>query len=137
MIERLKRTIKTFKEMDHYTLQAWQFFLFGVIVLDLVGLWWWAGLKTLAGGILIVCVIGLGIFFALDRKFNVPEEEKPTERRSKKKKMAEDEETKEESKEESQEEPEKAETSMLDIDFGLPDADEYNKRLKKAVGSGF
>jgi len=123
MLDRFKEVIERAKKLDLKTLEAFKILIFIFIGLDLFGLWWYLEVKTLAGALLIVSIIALAIILFLERRLQ--------------NKMVEDEETSEEEdkKEEPKDKEEKDSGYGFNIpDLGLPSAEEYDKRLQKAIG---
>jgi len=116
IIEKIKTTIENIKSFDLETLKTIRYCIFVLLVIDLVGIYWYLNLKSLGMAMMIVLCIGIAIILILEQ--------------SKMKggnKMENNDEEKED-KEES-----KPEDDSFGFDLGLPNSEEYNKRLEKAV----
>lgn len=153
MIERMKDSWQNIASMSPETVQVVKFFLFGMVVADIFGVWWYLGMKSLGSALLIVILIALAVIMFIERKFNevISEKEvKPImtikcdecgkEFRTQNelaqhimaKHFKKNRQVKAEPKEEPVEEPEDT--------FGgfgsLPDSEEYQKRTEEALGGG-
>lgn len=145
MIDLIKNTIRKLKELDSETLEVYNYVLFGVIIADIFGIWWYLGWKTIGGSILIVCAVILSILLILKkRRFDIEDKEvnkmgKYDEEIAKKERELKDLKEKNKKSEELPKNTEKNDSERLnegiDNDFGLPDANEYNERVKKALGT--
>jgi len=119
LLENLKNIIEKAKEMSAKDLEAWRYSIMFLVVVDMFGVFWYLGLKRLGIAIMIFLVLALAVILLLERRL-------PTQENQKEAKMSE--EKPEEKKKE--EEEEKEEDSF---GLGLPDPEEYQKRLKKAI----
>jgi len=115
--------IEKARSLDAKSLESIEIAIFGVIILDIFVVWYLLEFKKFAVALLIVSLIFLAIILVLIK--NLPEETK----KEVKKKMDE-EKIEEELKE--QEQPKAPES---DFDFGLPTAEEFQERARKALGS--
>ena len=121
---------------DENKLVSLQNSLFFVIVVDLIGIYYFLGLKSLGTAILIVSLAFLGLIMFLLQKFP----SKKTNERRKPKKMNKEEKTEENldmgmNEDRPKEEPEKREESFLEFDAGLGSSEDYNRRMEKAFGT--
>jgi len=126
--ENLNNVWKKLKELDEKTLLSYQNTIFFIVIADLIGIYYFLGLKSLGTAILIVSLVALGLILWLTRE--LPEEKRN--KRRKPKKMEEKEE-KTEKPEEKEEEVE--EESSVKFNLGLPNAEDYNKRAEAALGT--
>ncbi|HUS50795.1 MAG TPA: hypothetical protein VMZ91_11565 [Candidatus Paceibacterota bacterium] len=135
--KRIRNTINWIKSWDLETLKSARMGLFFLIVGDLFGLYWYLRLESLGMLIMVVCVVGLAIVLMVERlKLNELEKNQKELKGGKKQMEEETKQMEEETKQEPKEE--KEDTGFgLGIDLGLPNSEEYNKRMKKALGSGF
>lgn len=103
------------KEWDVKTLDSIKTFLFFMVVVDLLGVWWYLQWKKLGMALMMVILGCLGLVMYLrsqkEQIEDKKQEEKPIESKEK--------------------EPE----GFLGLNLGLPSAEDYEKRLKEAVGS--
>ena len=113
MIMPLKGTIGWLKELDSETLEYLRYSVIGVIIADLLGIIWYFQLRKLGMVIFLSSLIFLTIILALERRKNMEEET-------------------EEDKEEEETEEDKG---FGNLDFGIPDSKEFNKRMDKALGT--
>jgi hypothetical protein len=149
-IERFKNSIEYIKSLNRKQLESWKYFTFFIIVADIFGLYWFLNLKKLGIALLFIVMGFLTLILILEGK--IPPKTKKIEEHSKKNekggknKMSKNKE--EEDEEEDDEEEDKEETEEVEelkdnegmfgnFNIGLPDADEYNKRMEKALGQGF
>ena len=99
---------------------------FFLIIVDLFGVFWYFGLEKLGTATLLILMSLLALKLFIERRDdNMTEEEKEEEEKVKK------EEKKSESSDKDQED---GETKDIFGDLGLPDSEEYNRRLEKALG---
>lgn len=114
MLERLKNIKQKLEEMPAETLQTYKYALFGIVIADVFGIWWYMGWKQLGGALLIISLIALAIIMFYENKKLPPEDlaKVPDKKKPKKIKTI---------KEESA------------FDF-LPSYDDYEKRVKQAMG---
>lgn len=113
---------------DNWTLEFvenMKFAIIGILVADLLGLYWYLKMKKLAIAILIVCIVFMALALYLERRKldNMEElEEKP------------EKETKEEKKEEKKDKKEeKKEKKDDNLDFGFGDPEGYQERVQKGI----
>jgi len=134
MINRLNKTVRLIKGWDKETLESLRYALLVIIGVDLFGIIWYLKLKTLGIAIMLVAMIWLVIILSVERRLP----DKMCEEKQNKKHEPDDEEPEEDlgifegmdlglGTNESNEESESS----------LPSAEEYNKRLENALGSGF
>ena len=122
------------KGIDRKTLNTYKYTLFFLITANLIGVYYFLHLKKIGIFLLVIFLFALGFIMFLESKLP---EEKPKIQNNKKevKKMPE--------KEETVKFPEVEEVQdEIGLDFGLPDPEEYNKRLNdafefKGLGSVF
>ena len=135
MMQRIKNIIEKAKEFDYETLEIFKYLCFGLIVVDLFGIYYYMGWKQLGGAILIVTISFLAVILVLMRskepkkKKEVKNMEK-TENKSKKEKRIDS--LKKELKNLEEPEEEKKEEEK-ESDLGIPSAKEYNKRMEEAI----
>jgi len=115
--------IEKTKKLDERALESLKIAIFIVIIANIFGVWYLLGWKKLAIFILIMSIFGLVVILMLLR--NKKEVTKKMNKEDKKKEDSEEVEeyldlTNEDFKEED--------------DFGLPNSDEFQKRLDKAIG---
>lgn len=129
--ERLSNVKEKFKSWDEKTLSLYKNGLFFIIVVDMIGVYYLLGLKSLGIAIMVISLMFLGLLLYLEREL-------PTDKlikRRKKPKM----ETKEEEKYldlgMNEEKPVEKEDTGTSFDMGLPNADEYQKRMENAMGT--
>lgn len=107
--------MKFFREMSLENLEGFRFLLIILLIVDLIGVVWYLELKKFGIAIMIVILIFMGIILFYERR--------KYDKMPKKKKDKSTDEEKEDKEEE--------------LDFGLPDPDEYTKRLDKAIGFNY
>ena len=120
VMNRIKETISMLKGLDQATLEGIRYTLFFIIILDMGLFYWWMKWKSFALALMVVCLIILSVILLLERKF--PPEEVKEEPKDKK----------------GDDKPNKPGLN-LDIDLsvpGLPNSEDYNKRLEEAIGTG-
>lgn len=110
--------------------------LITLICIDIFGIYWYLGWKQVGVGIMVLLMILFtAVIIAARRKDDEMDEKKKEKIRKLEKELkdlkGEDED------EESEEKEEKKEKKDSGMDFGLPSAEEYNKNMEKAFGSGF
>ena len=158
MIERIKDSWQNIASMSPETAQVTKFFLFGMVVADIFGVWWYLGMKSLGSALLIVILIALAVIMFIERKFDevIPEKEvKPimtikcdecgkefktqnelTQHVMVKHYGKKEEKSKEDPKSEPKENPSEEPKDDM-FGFGsLPDSEEYQKRSEEALGGG-
>lgn len=103
-------------------LQAFRQMMLFVIVADIFGVYWWLKMRNLGIAILIISLICMGIILYLERNAenDIKEEKMP---KKKKKKKTEEDESKEDNL-----------LGNFNVDLGVGSSDDYNKRLKNAIG---
>ncbi len=142
LLENFKNLIEKSRGLDEKSLEAIRYFLMGMIILDLFGIYWYLELKKLGGALLIVIIFLLAIVMFLES--NLPQrsrrEVKKMNEQELEPKKPEEETKKEEKKKESKddkdkdEETEEAEApNILGEGMGLPSAEEYEKRINDAI----
>jgi len=127
--DNLKNVWEKLKSLDENKLLGYQNAIFFIVIADLIGIYYFLGLKQLGTAILIVSLVALALILWLIRE--LPEEKRK--RRRKPKKMEEKTEKPEKKVEEKEEVEE--EESEVDFSLGLPNAEDYNKRAAAALGS--
>ena len=118
------------KSLDNDEIGAYKMALIFYVVIDMVAFYWYFKWKSLAIASMIVALVLLGILLFLERR----KEDTMV------KKEYDDEEYELVKKKKPEEKPKEKKEDKDEgngFDFGLPDADEYNKRLDKAFGGGF
>jgi len=133
---RVKNTVDWVKSWELETLKSLRTTFFFIIVIDLFGVYWYWGLESLGTAIMVFCIVGLSLVLLLE-KFKY--DSMPIESKGGTKQM--EEETAQEVIDKS-DKPKKAEKKEesgfgLDMDLGLPNSEDYNKRMEDALGSGF
>jgi len=127
LLENWKNLIEKARKLDRKSLEAIRFAFFGAIVVNLFGIYWYLKLKSLGIALLIVLIMGLTLVLLLERGLPQPPQKPIKKTKKEDKKMT------EESQEVEQEEPQELETDNFDT--GLPNAEEFQKRAKEAMGS--
>ena len=112
LLESWKNIIEKAKSLSEKDLESLRYLMFVLVVADLVGVFWYLGLKKLGIAILICLILFLTIILLLERNLPIKKNQKEV-------KMPE--ETKEQEIEET------------DLDIGLPSAEEYSKNLREAI----
>lgn len=131
--ERLKNTMTWFNSLDRNTLSYARYGLFVVIVGDLIGLWYFLRLKALSMAIMMVSMGLLALILLREDKL-IEEERNTRFLKGGKNNGKQKEEVKKIKKKEEV-------TSISDFlnstleQAGLPDSDEYQKRLGKVLGA--
>ena len=136
------------KKIDFETLQYIKWFIFGVLVVDIIGLYWYLRWFKLAYAVLMVCMIALFTVLMLERgkdKIMGKAKDKIHELEEQIKDLRKDDEIeemqekidkmKEQRNKKGKKENDKEDSNNDDSDFGLPDPDEYNERLNKSYNT--
>ncbi len=141
MLTKLQNLIEKAKELDLKTIEAIEYFIFGIIIADLFGLYYLLEWKSIAVAILIVCIIAFALLFSLGKKklWQMPDKQNKVKKEVKK--MPEETENKEDKEDKQEpvnkEEPEQEESQGLgmdmNMDIGLPSSEEFNKRMEEAL----
>ena len=129
--DNLKNVWEKLKSLDENKLLGYQNAIFFIVIADLIGIYYFLGLKQLGTAILIVSLVALALILWLLRE--LPEEKRK--RRRKPKKMEQKEEKTEKPEKKVEEEEEEDEEPAVDFSLGLPNAEDYNKRAAAALGS--
>ena len=136
--DKCRNAIEKAKNISQKDLEAYRYTIIFIIVVDLFGVFWYLKLKSLAMAILIVCIIFLCLILILERNKQDNSRQDSNQTKNKKnggnKKMEENQEQIPKETEEPKEETSQPE-GIGEFDLGLPDADEYEKRAKEALGS--
>jgi len=119
MFDKIKGTIEMIKGLDKGTLEGIRWTLIFILILDIGLFYWYMKWKRFGIALMLVLCVMLAIIMILERRF-------PMEEKTEKK-----EEVKEESKEEKKEVKEEG---MFNVDLGLGSSEEYQERMKKAIG---
>jgi len=126
MVINIKGAIDNLKSLPYETLENYKYIIIVFLVADLFGIYWYFNLKKLGIALMIVCLIALGVILFLERD-KKPIVQNNTNPPAEKPKLI--------INPKPPEEPEFVEyQEPSPEDFGLPDPDEYNKRLEKAIG---
>ena len=146
--DNLRNVISMFKRMTRQEIEIYKYVIIGLLVFDLIGIYWYWNLKSLGTACMIVIIAFLAVFLFLERNLKggnnmanqTPEEvQKEIEELENKKKLKDLNDKKEKLKKELGEEEYKdltpKEDSNSGMDFGLPDADTFHKRASKALGA--
>jgi len=137
MIERIKEVNRKFKKMDLETINAYITGLFFIVVVDVIGIWYFLELKKVAMAILIVSMGVLTILLINKSKKEVKMLEEQEEQEEEEETEEEEEEKpKKVKKTKKKSKPEKEEGGFMSGGFmmpGLLDSDEYNKRFEEAT----
>ena len=123
MFDKIKGTINLIKGLDKDTLEGIRWTLIFILVLDVGLFYWFMNWKKFGIALMLVLCVMLAIIMILERRF-------PMEEKTEKK----EEDKKEEPKEVKEEKKEEKEEGMFNVDLGLGSSEEYNERLKKALG---
>ena len=133
MIVYLKDTLKTLQELNYATIKAIKFGVFGVIIADVIGIYWYLGFKKFAIAFLFVLLIILSGILLLERREIQPmENNNETERERRIRKLQEELNELKDNKKEKKKEKSNNDNSFMD---GLMDFDDYNERMDKAFGT--
>ena len=135
LFESWKGFIEKAQSMNEKDLAAWRYLIMFVIVADLFGVYWYFELKKLGMAILIVSIIFLVIILLLER--GLPEKEKEESKEIKKGMSSMGTDINQYIKNPKEQKPEQENQQSNFMDFGnlgLPNSEEYNKRLKNAMG---
>ncbi len=146
IIEKLTNIIAKARALNAKSLEAIKFTIFGLIIVNIFGLWYLLGWKRLSAALLIFFIIALVIILLLERNLPLPPSKKN--KKEEKPKMDEETETKEEQPDEyldltskepkKQEQPKQKEESkgmFGNMDLGIPNAEDFQKRAEKALGT--
>jgi len=106
MLDKIKGVIKTFNQMSLEDIRAYKIVCIVLVVADLFGIYWYLGLKKLGIALLMVVIAFLAVFLYLEREKS-PDEPRDTSHS-------------------------KPSPKFHEI---MPSSDDYNKRLRQAVGS--
>jgi len=160
LTDRITKTWENIASMTPESLQAVKYFLFGAVVIDVFGIYWYLEMKSLGSALLIVILACLGVIMFLEtrnyeekpergniKKMTIKCDECGREFRTqnelaqhimakhmdKKKKHKSDQRQNDQDREE---EP-RQESSGDAFGFGqLPDPEEYQRRMEKGLGGG-
>ncbi|KKL49662.1 hypothetical protein LCGC14_2313260 [marine sediment metagenome] len=140
LFENWKNVIEKSRKLDAKSLEAIRYFLMGMLILDLFGIYWYLELKKLGGALLMVIVFLLVIVMFLES--NLPRSRREVKKMNEqelepKKPKAEgkSEESKDNKDKKETEETQEVETpNILGEGTGLPSAEEYEKDISKAFG---
>lgn len=119
-----------FKVIDNMSLEnlsSMRSMMFLIVLADVFGIYWYLELKRLGIALLIVSMVFLSIILIAERRKMVKKMDEQEEKLFEKKEKPDDKPKKDKKEDDDDEEPE-------GMNFGLPDAKEYNKRLEKAIG---
>lgn len=115
LFDKWRGFIDSVKNLSYKDVKAWRTLIIVLVCLDLFGIYWYLGMKKLGGALLIVMIFGL-VFLLLLTKDKQPPPETKTNGKPKPK----------------EEEPE--EESFNFDSLGLPNSENYNKRVNNALG---
>jgi hypothetical protein len=118
-IKNWQNIIESIRNMSYKDLEGWKYLLMILIIADLFGVYWYLGAKKLGVALMLV-LIGVLTFILI-----VGGDKQPPKKKEVKNKMD----------EENKKQKEEQEEETIDSDLGLPDADDYQKRLDKALGT--
>ncbi len=113
-MKRISETISMLKELDKGTLEGIRYTLFFFIVIDIFFFYWYMKWKSFGVAVLIVCCVILAVILLLERKFP-------------------DEETNKNKINPVFDKPEQETKGVFEMDIGLPNADDFAKRLDTAI----
>lgn len=151
--ERLKNTVKWFNSLSLESLKGLRYTLFFVIIADIFGLYWYLRLKSFSIAIMMVSIVVLAIILIRESVLrNEIEADKILKggyfkkKMPKQKKKSSDDEEEEEDDERGEPDYDKKKEKEDDLGFnldiglsskntGLPEPEEHQKRMKKALGS--
>jgi len=135
MINRIKETVSMIKGLDKETLEGIRYTLIFFIVIDIIGFYWYMGWKKFGIALMLVSCVILAFILILERRFPPDEDDIKESKGGKMKHKKEKKQEESKEKEEPEEEKKEDNSLGLGIDTGLPDSEEYNKRLEKAISS--
>lgn len=121
IIDNFKNLIEKAKKLNEKQINYWKYFLFFIIIVDIIGIYWYLHLKKLGIALLVVSLIALGLILFLESK--LPPKINKKEQKKTKKINKDNEKPKE---------IEESKESNEDTGFSLPSAEEYNERMNKA-----
>lgn len=131
------KIFEIFENLSKKELESYKYLGFILIVADIFGVFWYLKARKIGIAILIVLIIFLSIILIYERRKD-EENPKKDKKNSKMGKIEELEqelkELKDKEKKKNSKDPDEGEIEEEGYDFGIPDAAEYNERLKKAVG---
>lgn len=137
LLENFKNIIERAKELDAKSLEAMRYFLMGFLMLDLFGVYWYFELKKLGMALLIVVVFLMLIVIILEgnlsRKSRKEVDEMGEQEQELEPKKSNGEGKVEEPEDKKKDEEETEEPNILGEGMGLPNAEEYNERMEKAI----
>ena len=128
--QRIKNTLEALGNWDEKKISTYKTITFFVIGIGLVGIYYYLSLKQLGMAIMIVSLMFLGFLLYIDSKLPPEKQNK----RRKQKKMTENDNKMEDIFEEAPKE-EKEEGLSFGFETGLPNSEDYNKRMDTAFGS--
>lgn len=135
-MKNINEIIRSTKEWSLETISNYKTITIVLIVTDMLGVWYFLQWKRLAMALLIVLMAFLGYLLFLERKFPLPKDPKQQEQFKKQKKEVKKVEEEDNQPDEEVEEPEVSEEiqdNPLSFNIELPTAEEYEKRLNKAL----
>jgi len=124
IIDNFKNIMEKAKGLTRKDLNTWRYTLIFLIIVSMIGIYYFLHAKKLGIALIVVFLIGLGFIMFLESR--LPSEPKKVQNNAKKevqKNMPE---------EEVAETEEVEESSDFGFDMGLPSSEEYNKRLDDA-----
>ncbi len=140
IIEKLTNVIAKARALDRKSLEAVRFTIFGLIIANIFGLWYLLEWKKLSAALLIFLILALVIILLLERNLPLPPIKKI--KKEDKPKMDKETKTKEEQPDEyldlTPKQPKEKEQStgvFGNMDLGLPNAEEFQERAEKALGT--
>jgi len=150
---RLTNVISMFKRMNSQEVQMYKYTLMGLLIADLVGVYWYLEMKALGIACMFVIVVFLAVFLFLEKELegggnmeNKKEEtstdvQKEIESLEKEKKLKALNEKRDSLKKDLNKEEEykdltpKEDKNDLGFETGLPNVEEFQKRASKALGA--
>lgn len=119
VMKRISNVVSMLKELDKDTLQGIRMTLFFFIIIDIFVFYWWMKWKSFAVATLLVCCVILAVVLMLERKFPPYEDKKNNGNKI---------------NPVFDNKPKQGPTQeFLEIDLGIPSAEDYNKRLNTAL----
>lgn len=136
--------IEKARKLDAKSLEAIRYAIIGFLLLDLFGIYWYLELKKLGMALLMVSIVLMFAVILLEsnlprsrREVKNKMEQELEPKKPEEENQSSDSEDKEEKKDKKEEKPEEDEepeqSSILGEGMGLPDAEEYNKRMEDAI----
>ena len=131
IIDNLKEFNENFKKNDAKTIQTYKYMVLGLIVVDMIGVYWFLQWKS--GGIAFFIVLMGDLTYILLHERRLQDNMVFDEEDDEDSDDDGEEEVKEKPKPKPKKKPESNQSE--EVDFELPTSEEYNKRMDKAFGT--